>query len=301
MKDYSTIITEDVEIQPVYAAIYGPPGVGKTTLFSSFPKPLLIDIEVGSKNIQVKRLVPKTYDDVVSMLLWTIDQTQFESVGVDSVSRLEALIWQRVCSDRGWIDIEDPGYGKGYNVALHYWEKMFEIFDKIHAAGKHLVLIGHSEVKTINDPLKVDPYDKHQIRLQKSAFALLREKCSMVMYADKDQILHKSKGASKAKIVGEERVLYTSGGPGFDGKNRYDMPDRLPLDFGEFWAAYTAKSESAESLLKSIEELLPEVEESKRVAIKTYIKTISKDQKALKLALNRTRVLTTKGEKKDAV
>lgn len=42
----------------VKAALYGPEGIGKTTLASKFPDPLFIDTEGGSTHLDVRRVDP---------------------------------------------------------------------------------------------------------------------------------------------------------------------------------------------------------------------------------------------------
>jgi hypothetical protein len=41
----------------------------------------------------------------------------FKTVVLDSLDKLEGLIWADVCATNNWPSIEAPGYGKGYVIA----------------------------------------------------------------------------------------------------------------------------------------------------------------------------------------
>src|SRR6187397_511590 len=53
--------------RPQKTVIYGPEGIGKTTLAAQFPAPIFLDTESGSHHLEVARLpAPKSWDEVTS-------------------------------------------------------------------------------------------------------------------------------------------------------------------------------------------------------------------------------------------
>lgn len=294
MTQFLKAVQSGVQKSPLFILAYGEPGTGKTTFGSQFPKPLVIDVEQGSVNLNIDRFVPKDYTEVKGVLEELILQpSPFETIIIDTLDRLESMIWTRVCAENGWMSIEDPGYGKGYNVALKKWDEFFNLLKRLRHS-KNVIVIAHSSPKIVNDPTRLEAYERLELKLNKHAAALARESVDMVLYLAKEPILKiTDKKGSKAKVVGEERVLYTKGGPGFEGKNRYAMPDRLPLSFNDFWNAFIQSSEGDPSkVIDQIMVLMPKIAPDKQKEILKFIETNKTNAKQLLIGLNRVTVLT---------
>jgi len=275
--------------QPLFAAIFGEPGCGKSTFGSQFPKAYFVDIEKGSKRLNVERFSPTDFNEVLQISKELLE-SPYESIIYDTLDILEGMIWKQVCTDSGWLSIEDPGYGKGYVVALKKWEQLMEVWERMRVT-KNVLLICHTEAKTINDPTQITAYDKFQIKINKHPAALIRAKVDMILFAQKTPILKLEKN-KKAKVVGEERLLFTKGGPGFEGKNRFRMPDQMPLSFTDFWEAYQkGASETPEQIIKEINALFQFIEADKVKAIQDFIETNKTKVDQLVLGLNRATVL----------
>ena len=53
--------------RPQKAVIYGPEGIGKSTLAAQFPAPIFLDTEGGTHHLEVARVAaPKSWDEVTS-------------------------------------------------------------------------------------------------------------------------------------------------------------------------------------------------------------------------------------------
>lgn len=59
--------------EPLIGVVYGAPSVGKTSFAATMPNVLILDLEDGSKNINVKRLPSDLFPDY-STLLAMIDE-----------------------------------------------------------------------------------------------------------------------------------------------------------------------------------------------------------------------------------
>ena len=142
--------------KPYLIALYGPPGVGKTQWAAGAPKPLFLDLENGSDNYDVARLKPKSFPmvlDVISAL--GKNAGDFQTVVVDTMDVLERMIWDDVCARNKWENIEQPGYGKGYMIALKEWDRFFDTVHSAQESAKlNFIFIGHSLIRTFQDPVK---------------------------------------------------------------------------------------------------------------------------------------------------
>lgn len=219
--------------------VHGGPGIGKTTFASCAPNPVFIRTEDGLGNLDVAAFpVAESYEEVMEALAALYDDHPYRTVVLDSTSALEPLIWARVAADAEKRSIEDLGYGKGYVLALNYWQEVLTALRGLAARGIMPILIAHSDIVRFDSP-ETEPYDRYQIKLHKRAFQLLYEQCDVIGFANVPVIVRKSDADAKKGrgIAKGERLLYLVEKPAFVAKNRYDMPESVPLIWDEF-AAY---------------------------------------------------------------
>jgi hypothetical protein len=53
----------------------------------------------------------------------------FQTAVVDSLDKMEPLIWADVCEANKWSSIEAPGYGRGYVIADRWWRDFLAALD----------------------------------------------------------------------------------------------------------------------------------------------------------------------------
>ncbi|USE34113.1 AAA family ATPase [Endozoicomonas sp. SCSIO W0465] len=99
--------------------VYGPAGVGKTTLGCGAPNPIFIQTEDGLGKLEVDAFPMMTsFQDVLDALsaLYTSEH-QYQTVIIDSLDHLEPLVWQHLCDHyigpkgERYQSVEDFGYG----------------------------------------------------------------------------------------------------------------------------------------------------------------------------------------------
>ena len=161
----------------------------------------------------------------------------YQALVIDSIDHLEPLIWAKTCKDNNWKDIEAPGYGKGYLAAMVYWRQLIGELNKLRVNKKmHIVLIAHSELKPFRDP-ELEPVDSYFIKLQKHASAFVKESCDAVLYAkQKISVVKDAQGFGNSRSRGKTtgvRCLMTQPHPGYEAKNRYNLPAELPLEWAK--------------------------------------------------------------------
>ena len=183
-----------------------------------------------------------SFDEVLESLSALYSEPhEFSTVVIDSVDWLEPLVWAKACRDNGWGSIEDAGYGKGYVAALGLWRQYIEGLNALRDdRGMTVVQIAHTEIKRFDSP-EHDPYDRYVIKLHSRAAALLQEHSDIVLFANYRISTVKSDVGFNKKIsraVGSgERVIHTAERPAYLAKNRYGLPDTLPLEWQAFATA----------------------------------------------------------------
>lgn len=216
---------------------YGTEGVGKSSWAASAPDPIFIQTEDGLNEIDTAKFpmckdLPTFMSQLDAVLL---EEHTYRTLCIDSLDWTERLVWDAVCADYGVKNIEraDGGFGHGYVAALTYWRKIIERLERIwNERQMAIILIAHSKVETFADP-ENGPYDRYSPRLHKSACALISEWVDGVFFAT----YRIRVGDGKATPIGAnggERILRTCGSPACVAKNRYGLPNELPLSWDAF-------------------------------------------------------------------
>jgi len=221
-------------VPPQKIVVIGVQGIGKTTFGSTFENPILLPIEDGAHAVNVDAFpLATTYQDILDAMGDLYEKEHdFKTLVVDSLDWLEPLVWETTCrASEKYESIEAFGYQKGYLEADKWWRMLMGGFDSLRAKkGMHIVLLAHSEVKTVTPP-DSDSYDRYQMRLHKRAFGLWTEWADVVSFLTyKIAIKKETKGfgTDRGRAIGTgDRVIYTAERPAWDAKNRWGLPDEI--------------------------------------------------------------------------
>lgn len=235
-------ITSGVQPKPQKVVIYGVEGVGKTSLASQFPSPLFIDTEGGTSHMDVNRLPqPTSWRMLLDEVAWVRDYPA-ECGGtlvIDTADWAEKLCIAHVCGEHKWAGVEDTGYGKGYTYVTEEFGKLLNLLGEVIDRGLNVVVTAHAVITKFEQPDEMGAYDRWGLKLidgkKASCSAMLREWADAVLFADyKTMVVATDKDGKKHKAQGgKNRVLHTTHAAAWDAKNRWGLPDEVPMDFAQ--------------------------------------------------------------------
>jgi len=217
--------------RPQKAVIYGPEGVGKSTLASGLPGPVFLDTEGGTHHLDVVRLDPASTWEQITAAVAALAQGGhgFRTLVIDTADWLEKRLIEHLCRKHSKDSIEDFGYGKGYVVLAEEFAKFLASLDALLARGMHIVFLAHSTVRKFEAPDQAGSYDRFELKLSRQVAPLLKEWCDTLLFATYvTKTVEKDNGKLRG-VGGKERVLFCNHAAAYDAKNRHGLPDRLPF------------------------------------------------------------------------
>lgn len=232
--------------------IYGPEGIGKSTLAARFPRPVFIDTEGSTRHMDVSRTeTPTSW----AMLLEQVEHIRSDpgvcsTLVIDTADWAEQLCISKICADKKLTGIEDMGYGKGYVYLAEEFGRLLNILEEIVSKGVNVVLTAHAMMRKFEQPDEMGAYDRWELKLQKKTSALVKEWSDLLLFANyKTMAVATDDKGKKFKAQGGRRVMYTSHHPCWDAKNRLGIPEELPLDFSALAQYINAQAPSAAPVL----------------------------------------------------
>lgn len=164
---------EPINVTRLNVVLYGPPGLGKTTLAFTADKPLLLDFDSGSHRAANRKdtVRPSCWADVAGI---TADDIKaYSTIIVDTAGRALDMLAADIIA-------KDPKKGNGGALSLQGYgvlKSQFSAFLKmLNSFGKDVVLIAHAEEQRSGDDLieRLDVQGGSKGEIYKSADAMGR-------------------------------------------------------------------------------------------------------------------------------
>ena len=217
--------------RPQKVVIYGPEGVGKSTLAGQAPEPVFLDTEGGTHHLDVARLdAVTTWEEIIAAVTQLAKADHpFKTLVLDTADWLEKRLAEHLCRKSNKESIEDFGYGKGWVILTEEFARFLTSLDALTDRGMHVVFLAHSTVKKFEAPDQAGSYDRFELKLSKQNAPLLKEWADLVLFGNfVTKVAEKDNGKMRG-VGGKERVLFANHSAAYDAKNRHGLPDKLPF------------------------------------------------------------------------
>lgn len=249
--------------------IYGPSGIGKSTLAAQFPDPLFIDTEDSTIELDVARFDKPTSWE---MLLQQVQYVQAhpdccKTLVIDTADWAEKLEIEDLCAKKNWTGLEDSGYGKGYQYSAEEFGRLLDRLSEVIEKNINVVITAHAQLRTIELPDEMGKYDHWEMKTSKKVAPLIKEWSDALLFCNYKTIVVNvdGQGAQKGKnkAQGGRRVMYTSHHPCWDAKNRYGLPEECEMSYDVLKSIIEADSETRAADIPMV--TTPEIYKPKQV------------------------------------
>lgn len=246
--------------------IYGPEGIGKSTFASFFPRPLFMDTEGSTANMDVAR-TPKASS--WTMLKQQIDEVKKDklcaTLVIDTIDWAEQMCVEHILAKYQKSGIEDFGYGNGYVYVKEEFGRFLNQLQDLIDTGINVVLTAHAQMRKFEQPDEMGAYDRYELKLGKKTSSqtspLVKEWADTVLFCNyKTYSVAVDDKGKKHKAQGGKRVMYTTHHPCWDAKNRYGLPDEIPMEYSAI-AHCIENPETSNSTFTSPPPTQPDVKE----------------------------------------
>lgn len=217
--------------------VYGPEGIGKSTIASMFPDPLFIDTEGSTKDMDVARTpTPSSWMMLMEQVM-EVRRTPglCRTLVIDTADWAEMLCITQICDKNHKGSIEDFGYGKGYTFVQEEFGRLLNLLEEVVRTGVNVVLTAHAKMRKFEQPDELGAYDRWEMKLTKQTSPMVKEWADMVLFCNYKTFVVNvdGQGAQKGKnkAQGGKRVMYTTHHSCWDAKNRYGLPDEVPFEY----------------------------------------------------------------------
>lgn len=233
--------------------IYGPGGIGKTSLAALAPAPLFLDLESGTRLLNVARVSDiQTWADLLAVLRDDSLFAGIKTVVVDSVTRAEqfavAHTLATVPHEKGTrvTSVEGYGFGKGYSHVFDTFLTLFPVLQAHTRAGRNVVLISHDCTATVPNPqgedwIRYEPMLQAPASGKNSIRLALRNEVDHLLFVGYDvNVTADGKGQGQGT-----RRIYPTELPHFMAKSR-SLRDQIPFTEGDpsLWNLLLAAKEA---------------------------------------------------------
>ena len=224
----------------IKVVIYGQEGVGKSTLAAAFPGAVFIDCEGSTTRMNVRRLPrPTSWQmlcDEVEFVRQQHSSKDYRTLIFDTFDWAERLALDDICTVHKVSGIEGLNYGKGWEYEKEMIGRFLDMTERLIAEGVNVVFLCHAIARKTTAPEIMEEYDHWELKLGSKTTnkiaPLLKEWSDMTLFlAFRTNIIATDDKGKKHKATSAERVMYTTKSAWWDAKNRFALPECLPIDF----------------------------------------------------------------------
>lgn len=228
---------------------YGEPGVGKTTLALSFPRPFVINTDDGLISGAIQGLggieyAPEGWKEFEALYFWAKSHiNDFDTVVLDSITTLQRLLMDELVEatvDKKGVNAPVMEFVPEQSMYLATQRQIGRILNDFRNLGKHLVVT--AGVK--------DRLGKKSADVSPGIFSVLSHWSSVI-----GQLVVQTRDQSGAELPTPLRALITVPGSDREAKSRFrSLTPYVPAPtFQTIWQRVLAEYEAAASQPRAIE------------------------------------------------
>jgi hypothetical protein len=227
--------------------IYGPPKIGKTTFANDWPDVLFIATEPGTAAMHAMEINISTWTDFEGVLfaLESEPSKHLKTIAIDTVDNLWEFLVDHVCTENGWQDLGDGGFGKGYKLARR---KLTSAIARLRKLTQAIVFISHERrdvVESRNEKKQKIETSFITSQLPGSARKVLHGSVDFILRAEMtpegDRVL-------RTQPFRDEKTEIECGSRGIPSRPLADM---IPLEFSDLKEAFYEAFPNETSEVKS--------------------------------------------------
>jgi AAA domain-containing protein len=211
---------------------YGPEGTRKTGSAVS-PVTLFLDLEHGSDQYDVDRIHIETYRDLIEALDLVIrEKSKHEIIVLDPIEIAEKLLIAETCRQLKIDGLQGLPHGAAWQYLRENFDaQLMARFGEIRRTGRHMIIIGHAQVRTVTLPGLAEAFDRFEPRIDKRNADTLVEWADHVLFFDWDIRTAKNREGIVRALSSNEPIVRVVHGPGWTAKNRVGLTEPLRPEF----------------------------------------------------------------------
>ena len=287
--------------RPPKIMLIGVEGVGKSTAGANMPNPVFICGESGLVGPQfegVPNFTPANWQELLDFVNEIATEPgEFKTVVIDTLDWIEPMLYAHVVAAAKKNDIkhiEDFGYGKGYVIAQNEARKLIVALDRANAAGMAVLLLSHCQLRKVQNPEGED-YDHFESKVNAKIAGLFKEWADAVLFAKFETFVQKEGNKVKAS-GGSTRVVETTHSAAWDAKNRFGLPELMPLDMPEILKAMNGLGGDAKALEIELRGLLEQIPADKAKKTEAWLSKAKRTAPELQNVINNCKILIKEKE-----
>lgn len=241
-------IVKGKQRQAVRAVFYGPEGIGKSTLAAQFPRPLVLDTEDGTGQIDCDRVLCDEWSALEGALHDLIrDRHGYETVVIDSADWAERQVIAHLLDKSKKKSIEDFGFGKGYTMVAEHVGRLLAVADQLVGLGTHVVFVAHCKVQRVAPPDMDEGFDRYELKLSKQVSPLFKEWCDLLAFMTyRTTTVEGADGRVRGR-GGKDRVMHVERSAAWDAKNRFGLASPLPMSIDSLASIFDKRTGASSS------------------------------------------------------
>jgi hypothetical protein len=204
-----------------------------------------LDLERGTDQYDCERIHIATYRDLIQSLDLIIhEQSRHEIIVIDPIEMAEKLLIGETCRQLKIDGLQGLPHGAAWQCLRESFDtQLMTRFSEIRRTGRHTVVIGHAQVRTVTLPGLAEPFDRYEPRIDKRNADTLIEGADHVLFFDWDIRTAKNREGIVRAVSGTEPIVRVVHGPGWTAKNRVGLTEPLKPSFEALAPLFGAAAE----------------------------------------------------------